>query len=314
MGRLKHAWFRIDLEEVRVDRRGFQVQDPRARERIEQIGAAFLHGYHAALLVDEPLRLAERLAQTEAELVGFAYEGAAMGLALSDFFTPWQRRWSAFLQGPGDPHRYMMHVGLGWAFARLPVAIERRLVRLDPLLGWLAIDGYGFHQGYFHGRRFIDRQEPPKLWGYARCAFDQGLGRSLWFVQGADPERIAAAIAAFAEPRRYDLWSGVGLACAYAGGADEAALNLLRERAGRYLPQLAQGAAFAAKARQRAGNLAAHTELACRVLGDLSAQAAAALTDQALAMISPSEPLAYERWRRLIQARFAEPEYKYDLV
>ncbi len=297
----------ISLKEVRPERRGFEVGSKEMRERIEQIGLAFLKGYHAALLEPQAEPLAERLEKIELELRGFAYEGAAMGLALSDFFTLRMPYWQAFAQGPGAAHIYMLHVGLGWAWARLPFAKARFWPHLDPLLRWLAIDGLGFHQGYFRWQRFIAERELPKLEGYALCAFDQGLGRSLWFVKGADPERIAHAIASFPKPRRADLWSGVGLACAYAGGVAPRACLTLRELAGSYLPHLAQGAAFAAKARQLAGNLAHHTEQACRILCELTAEQAAALTDTALFTL-PSEELAYERWRRRIQAHFSREE------
>jgi hypothetical protein len=307
MGKLKRVLLGISPEEVRLDRRGFACRSGEVRERIEQIGLAFLEGYHAALLDPQAERLAERLERVELELRGFAYEGAAMGLALSDFFTLKPSYWQAFLQGPGAKHLYMLHVGVGWAWARLPFARARFWPRLDSLLRWLAIDGLGFHQGYFRWQRFIAKRELPDLAGYKLCAFDQGLGRSLWFVEGADPERIAHTIACFPKTRRADLWSGVGLACAYAGGVGPRAYLALRELAGSYLPQLAQGAAFAAKARQRAGNLAHHTEQACRILCGLTAEQAAALTDAALADL-PTEELAYERWRRRIQAYFGWEE------
>jgi hypothetical protein len=203
----------------------------------------------------------------------------------------------------------MAHVGLGWVVARLPWLrrhVDRPLAPLDPLLRWLVVEGYGFHEGYFHWPRAVAAQEVPgRLSGYARRAFDQGLGRSLWFVHGADVARVAAAVAAFPPPRHADLWGGVGLACAYAGGAGADALHALRESAGPYQPPLAQGAAFAAKARQRAGNPAAHTGLACEILCGASADAAAHLTDDALKDLSPDgdEP-AFEVWRRRIQDYF----------
>jgi hypothetical protein len=178
---------------------------------------------------------------------------------------------------------------------------------MDPLLGWLAADGYGFHEGYFHPRRFVEsRALPPRVSGYARRAFDQGLGRSLWFVHGADPARIAAAIARFAAPRRADLWSGAGLACAYAGGSGPRETAALASMAGPCRPALAQGAAFAAGARERAGNPAPHTELACLTLCGCSAAAAAAVTDTALQGLAPVGDLpAYEAWRLRIQQHFA---------
>jgi hypothetical protein len=244
----------------------------------------------------------------ELEFRGFAYEGAGMALALLDRLTPWNRgRLRAFLDGPGDRHAYMVHVGAGWALARHGRRVDRTLAELDPLLGWLVVDGYGFHEGYFHSDRFIDRQEPPqRLDGYARRVFDQGLGRCIWFVDGADTVRIPERIGRFEPSRRADLWSGVGLACAYAGGADREGVESLAIASGPYRPCVAQGAAFAAKARQRAGNPSDQTELACRVLCGVPAQRAAEWTDVALVDLTDSEAEPrFEIWRRRIQERCA---------
>jgi hypothetical protein len=304
---MRRLFLGIPFEEASFTRRGFRGSESGARERLEQIGYTFLHGYHAVLDDAEAKAVACRLDTVGPELRGFAFEGAAMGLALLDRLTPWRRsRWQAFLEGPAAAHAYMVHVGAGWVLARFRRRVATAVGRMDPLLRWLALDGYGFHHGYFHWRRSVEGQTvPDRLSGYSRRAFDQGLGRSLWFVDGADVARIPATISAFPPGRHPDLWSGVGLACAYAGGVDQAALEALREAGGPYRPHLAQGAAFAAKARQRAGNPADHTDLACRVLCSMGAAEAACVTDDALKGL-PSDGLdpAYEVWRRRIRARF----------
>ncbi len=128
-------------------------------------------------------------------------------------------------------------------------------------------------------------------------------------MDGADVTRIPVTIAAFPASRHADLWSGVGLACTYAGGVDGAAIEALLKAAGPYRSHLAQGASFAAKARQRADNPAPHTELGCQVLCGLSADEAAHMTDVALEDLPPDGPEpAYEVWRRRIRAHFAEEE------
>jgi hypothetical protein len=311
MSGLRRLIFSISPEEATFRRRGFKSRDECVRLRLERIGGTFLLGYHAALEAEGDEPLARRLNAVESEFRGFAFEGAAMALALLDFVKPWgRRRLKSFIEGAGSAHAYMLYVGAGWALARLRRDAARALRRFDPLLGWLAIDGYGFHEGYFHWPAYVARQKRPRsMSGYALRAFDQGLGRSLWFVEGADVERIAAAVNAFAEARRVDLWSGVGLACAYAGGVDGARLQALRAASGRFASHLAQGAAFAAKARQRADNPANHTETACRILCELSADAAADLTDVALLNLTPDgdEPV-YEVWRRRIAGEFARTE------
>jgi hypothetical protein len=311
VGALRSQLLGIPLREATFAQRGFKDGAGEARERLEEIGRTFLRGYHAALVEENPATLGPRLDEVERDVRGFAFEGAAMGLALLDALTPWKRtRWRCFLAGPGAAHLYMVHVGMGWALARVPWLgwrLERYLARLDPLLRWLAVDGYGFHEGYFHWPRSVEGQKVPKhLSGYARRVFDQGLGRSLWFVNGADVERIPAVISRFPPARQADLWSGVGLACSYAGGVGRGALEALRRASGSWQPQLAQGAAFAAKARQRAGNSAAHTELACHVIGDMSSDTAARLTDLALQELpAGGEQPSYELWRQRIQAQFA---------
>ncbi|MBN2475116.1 MAG: DUF1702 family protein [Pirellulales bacterium] len=306
--RLRKLLFGISPQEATFARRGFRRADPDVQARLERIGRTFIQGYHAALEVTDPQALSDRLEEVENAWRGFAYEGAAMGLALLDFLIPGRRdRWQRFLEGPGDAHAYMLHVGVGWAAARLPWVrrdLDAHLRRFDPLFRWLVVDGYGFHEGYFHWSRYADgRTVPKRLSGYGQRAFDQGLGRCLWFIHGADPQRIELTIRAFPTGRHADLFSGLGLACTYAGGGDRATLEQLLHIAGIWRPQLAQGAAFAAKARQRADNAARHAETACGVLCGMSADAAAAITDRSLAKlpIDGTEP-AFELWRREIQA------------
>lgn len=317
---LPRALFSISTKETSVAYRQFRVKNPQVGKRLEKIGATFLYGYHAALDDAEPSSLSHRLEAVEPELEGFAYEGAAMALTLLDCLLPWRRdRLRSFLAGPGAAHTYMVHVGVGWALARIPWRVQyppqNPQLGLDPLLRWLVIDGYGFHAGYFNWSRSIKQQiRPRKLDGYPAKVFDQGLGRSLWFVEGANVDQIPQTIATFPMHRQPDLWSGVGLACAYAGGVDEQQIDTLLAQSGSYQPHLAQGAAFAAKARQRAGNPTPHTTLACEILCQRSVTSAAKITDEALInlpmganetkMQSETEPV-YEVWRQRIQEQVA---------
>lgn len=308
-GRVRKRILGISQIEVTLARRGIRPVTPRAAERLERIGRTFVQGYHAALTETSQQPLSNVLNQVDLELRGFAYEGAAMALYLLDRLTPWRRdRFQSLLAGAGDRHSYMVYVGAGWAIARLHRRPGPLLAEMDPLLRWLAIDGLAFHEAYFHPHETVEEQViPARLRGYERNAFDQGLGRGMWFSLGADVRRIADKIRDFPVNRRPDIWSGVGLASAYAGGVEDGDIEWLRDAAGPYAVELAQGAAFAAKARQRADNPAAHTETACCILCDMSADDAAAVTDEALAGAgSEGKEPAYEVWRRRIQKCFKE--------
>lgn len=276
----------------------------------QQLGAAcntFVFGYRVALEYGLSRELDLKLAATPNSVAGFAFEGAAMALAIQDWLTPWNRnRVLGFLAGSGSAHPYVIHVGTGWTLARLPHKIETFLSRFDPLLRWLLIDGYGFHEGFFRLRKYpAALGQPRRLNGYARRAFDQGLGRSLWFTEAGSIKNIVRRIRAFEPHRHGDLWSGVGLASVYAGEVAESDLESLRESCGGFLPQLAQGAAFGAKARQRAGNILPYQRAACAIICEMDATDAAEVTDEQLANLSSDElNPAYEIWRTRIQQHF----------
>ncbi len=310
MRALRRLVFGISAAETRFERRGFRGAAPAVRQRLEAIGGTFVDGYHAALDVTRADRLPERLAGVEREMAGFAWEGAAMGLALLDTVMPWRdSQWRALLKGPGAPHAYMVYIGAGWAAARLGGNVARFMKNEDdPVLRWLVIDGLGFHDGYFHWPRTITEQRrPEQLSAHAQRVFDQGLGRSLWFVEGAEPSRIARTIARFDPARRSDLWAGAGLAATYAGGIDRTGLTALRAACGTFLPEVAQGAAFAAQARVRAGNPAPGTDLACEILCGMTAPEAAAITERARQNLeSEGDAPAFEVWRQRIQNHFTQ--------
>jgi enediyne biosynthesis protein E3 len=305
--RIRKLAFRVPPSAAEFARRGFECRNARARDQLERIGRTAIEGFNVALDDTAPDRLGARLKQFDREYRGYAFEGASIALTLLDCLTPWRKdRVRRFLEGPGAAFAEIVHTGIGFTLARLHRRVERALPKLDSVMGWLAVDGYGLHEGYYHWPRYARGSGIQGRFSAATLrVFDQGLGRSLWFTQCADVETIAAAISEFSPERGGNLWAGVGLACAYTGVAERADIESLRRAAGTYLPQLAEGATFAARARQRGGNLTAQTSLACEVLCGKSADEAAALANEVLATL-PTEGIEppYEMWRRLVRARY----------
>lgn len=311
--KLRDWIFTPDPAEVTFAKRGFALPGGARQANLEKIGATFLTGFGYGMRGRRLAEIGSSLETVEHSFRGFAYEGCSMALAIRDSIRLVGQHWiDGFLAGEGARHIYMVHIGVGWAMARVPRLRWRTLVPGNPVLRWLALDGYGFHQAYFHTRQYVTHQfqEELAVWqpaGYANRVVDQGIGRALWFIDGADVSRVAATINRFPTVRRSDLWSGAGLASVYAGGADTADLDRMAELSGFYRPDLAQAAAFAAKARLLAGLVTPHTELAVKVYCDCSVEEAAAVTDDALEALPDAAGLVpgFEVWRQRIREHFA---------
>ena len=311
---IRKPLFHIDERETSFRRRGFPSGSPIVQSHLEAIGCNFLLGYHASVDTGISQSLTNSLAQVHSEYQGFAYEGAAMGLGLLDALSMIgnRSRWKEFVDGSGQPHKYVVHVGLGWVIARLPwlrSRPEKFISNLDPLLKWLVLDGYGFHEGYFHWKKWgPETGRRPKLSGYAARAFDQGLGRCLWFVSCADAVRAADLIERFEPNRQRDLWSGVGLACAYAGKPSAQDVESLMRSAGSHVVHFRQGITFGAEARELAGISTEHTERICQIACGMTASEAARLTYTAIPPITTDSSIvpAYEIWRSKIRDLLAE--------
>lgn len=293
--------------------RGFHVKNEESKERLEYIGEVFLQGYAYAVEAGSATEAEELLETVPNGMRGFAYEGAGMGAAVHDSLPGHSGRLQGLLAGRGSRHDYMIYVGIGWAMARLPKALWPDIRTTDPLLRWLALDGYGFHQAYFKTDAYVRTPglQHPFRWNgghnhYTANAIDQGIGRALWFVGGTDPDVVTELIRSYPERRHGDLYAGAGLACAYAGGVSEEELAHFVEGAGEHRWALAQGSAFAIEARARAGTVTDHTRLAARVVcGTTAERASQVCRDLRPGTAGQGAFPAYESWRRGVAAEIA---------
>lgn len=292
----------LDPRDLDLSGRGFDLTGPetaRARPRLDGVVHSFAAGYNAALA---PPPAVPDFTELPADSRGFAIEGAAMSSTLLDLLTmSGGRRIRALAEGAGRRHVHLVHVGVGWAYARLHLRPWRGLRFGHPLLRWLAWDGWGFHQAYFHSERvFAEHWVERGARDRVRAIRDQGAGRALWFYAGADSARIAWIIAEFPPDRRADLWSGIGLAASYTGAQPVSALEPLLAGAAGYHGHLAQGAAFAAKAHHLSGTVPAASAAVIEALTGVDPAAAAAWTDVAFMEAvthGPDSPETYARWR-----------------
>jgi hypothetical protein len=313
------------LAEVTFGKRGFPVTPTDATRRLEAIPQSVICGFEWGIDSRGGLwEVERRLSMVEPELRGFAYEGAAMAFTVRDAMAGGRgKRTRELLIGPGQPHIFLTYIGIGFAMARLPRVLWKKVIPdlsgspYYPTMNWLAVDGYGFDRAYFDTKRWVHKQYVPKPYAwegspaYFLRAVDQGIGRALWFIHGGQAADVAAAVRRFADHRKADLWSGVGLAATFAGGSERDGLAGLRRAAGEHWSSLALGVVFAVKARTYSSFVPPHTVLAAQTLADLSIDAAVELADSTAVgpAGTPSAP-AYELWRERIRAHFAVPATK----
>ncbi|OZM72040.1 enediyne biosynthesis protein [Amycolatopsis antarctica] len=325
LGALRRRVLAPSMDAVSFGGRGFPGAGSPAADRLERVPQVVVCGFEWG--IDGPAlgEIERRLDMIEPELRGFAYEGATMAFTILDAMGPRQRhRTVELMAGPGERHIFLTYIGIGFAMARLPRVLWKKVLpdlagsAYHPTMSWLAVDGYGFDRAYFDTRRWVDEQHVPAPYAWDGCpeyfrrAVDQGIGRALWFIHGARTAVVTEAVRRFAEHRRADLWSGVGLAATFAGGCDSPGLAALRESAGGHRAEVALGAVFAAKARQYAGFVPAHTDSAVSALAGLTVAEAVGIadaTDPGTApelVPAPAEPV-YELWRQRIRDAVTEP-------
>jgi hypothetical protein len=316
-GALRNVVFSPALAEVTFAKRGFPAAPLAATQQLEPVPQAVICGFEWGIEARNQWEVERRLSMVDPELRGFAYEGTTMAFTVLDAMGRGHRTRDLLL-GPGQPHIFLAYIGMGFAMARLPRPLWKKVVpdldgcEFHPIMSWLAVDGYGFDRAYFETRRWVDEQKVPAPYpwegspDYFLRAVDQGIGRALWFICGGNAPGVAAAVGRFASHRQADLWSGVGLAATFAGGCGPDGLSALRRAAGEYWTELALGVVFAVKARSYAGFLPAHTEVAAAALAGLSIDAAVALADGTRPGASRPDGLpAYEQWRHNIRERLA---------
>ncbi|MBL4653347.1 MAG: DUF1702 family protein [Flavobacteriales bacterium] len=239
-------------------------------ERIDLVQAIFrdVSGRPMEKNYDE---LILRLEETNSEFISLAYEAAsykiAVGCINGQFF-----RWSDFLNNYAEKHSVQVHIGLGWAVARVGGTlseisnfIEERNIRY-------VADGCGFFYGTFKKGIALDKKEQHSTIGEYGSFFDEGLGRSLWYSTEGNLPEISNIISSFSENRQPDIWRGIGIAFTYAGGFDEETIDSLKRYSDKFIDQVETGVSSVVKTRLTAGTVSEYTKLVYRELCDSSVE------------------------------------------
>jgi hypothetical protein len=273
-------------------------RDPGALYRLARIMHAVMQTYNLALGAD-PFTLQIHLANFDPDIRFFAIEGAAMGVLVREANDPDAPGWlRAFVARTRRDHVAAAYVGCGLGLAMIDRPHADVIGQFSELHRWFVLDGMGFMRALMDFDRF--RRERERFPGMSReesRVADRGSGRAHWFALQADVDSIAETAHAFPSDRRPDIWQGIGLAAAFAGGVEPDALDHLRSRSGAHARDLAAGAIQACGVRFDFGAATPYTHRAAQALADRSPSECAALVRAAERSVGSATSLdAFEAW------------------
>ena len=247
------------------------------------------------------------LESTDIEFRSIGYESASMSIALEDLKQGEQlTNWLHFLNEAASAHSTQVHVGLGWTFAQTLKNPITYLLELNPMMRYRVLDGYGYYEGIFRRRRSILSHLKLQVEDtVASAALDQGLGRSIWYLNKGNIDDAKTMIESFAIERQKDLWRGLGIAIAYVGGCDEEILNEIFSKSKHYKPQLATGALMALVSRDAAKYISPDTELACKVFCNKTAEQILELNYSVKNKLNLQSDDAYAKWIEELEQCFS---------
>ncbi len=252
----------------------------------------------------ESLKLTDRVVVLEASV------GAAICLDVSH---PREYSRAEEIMALVPEHFAALGLGAGHALANLRVAADITPALASHYLGWLAMDAYGMHAGYFHWFDCVNSMKIPlSLPPLAMEAYHQGLGRGIWFIANGSPKAVQQLIERFPVERRANLWRGVGLMTSFWGVKDELELKQFVKVSKKFRPYLQQGVAQGISMRTDMGEVVEETAGASNVICGASAPEIAHLAKMAMNRNTGSvfDSKAMLDWQDNLVAHFAERESK----
>ena len=219
-------------------------------ENIETVVSTFQKGRK---LSEQELGLDELIAELnkfEPRYQSVAFEGASMGVALTNSIDTWK-----VYAERTSKHATQVHIGLGWAIAEEQVNLASTLSEIEPELQVKVLDGYGYWHGLFRRRLTIRTQQIPEtITAEYQTGFDQGVGRAIWYATKGDVSKVENIINHFSEDRRSNLWQGIGVASTYVGGCSDELISELKSAADKFKLNLKTGRISAEKSMFKATN------------------------------------------------------------
>lgn len=275
-------------------------------DNINAVIESFHIGKNIALENDNYDSLIKMLNEVDSNFPSVVFEGAASGVANAVFREKHDFQiWLDFANKLDKAHQAQAYVGLGWALAENAILPSSIFEKIQPFRYGRVLDGYGYYHGLLRRRIFVKgAKQPENISEIELQAFDQGIGRAIWYTSKGDLSLLEKMLSAFNESRIPAIWRGIGVAALYVGELNEtlskSLLGLAKENKASFLT----GAALAAMGKSLNQSISNTDKLSFKTLG-MSAKEFSNLTLQAeRKFTSSSSKKAYFEWLREIESYF----------
>ena len=278
------------------------------RQVVQKVFRIWLDGYNAGLEIPADRLLTQISAGTISDSRGL-FDGAFGGMASLYLSSRTDERGIQQMLDIYPEQSGSVGLGFGAALSHLGVDVAFSPKMVAQHAGWLCLDSYGFHEGYFHWTdTLLKTKIPAGVCAEALRPFDQGLGRALWAMGEANPKAVEKLICGFDGERLPDLWQGLGLMIGYWGCDDETDLKRFLRHAGHNRTSLQLGVALATMMRMDTNDMADHTEGACNIICQASSKEVTNMTHDSHKSASEpnSEPVTLnsDLWHLIIKHTF----------
>lgn len=213
--RLKEALNTFSKKEDEANNNDFSEQlliyNQNVNPQPDKFQRLFRHYLLLALKGNSTEQLIKEVSKCDKEYQNIAVEALAMGIGILDhMFLPQSKRWLLLNEHFASSYSNALYAGLGMSLAKLGLAPSPYLINFAPKLRQIIMEGYGFYSGYFTADKFLNQKQTiGNLLIEEQNAFDQGLGKSLWFHYQGNLKQIYAHIETFARYRQPHLLSGL---------------------------------------------------------------------------------------------------------
>lgn len=241
-----------------------------AKKQMAVIAQTFQEARRFAETEEDMGAIRSYLQKMEPDFRPVAYEGVSMAISVDALMRngkidSWFESFNQL-----DP-LFFDHavIGLGWALSRVEGITPEMFSNIKTEQVWRVFDGLGYHDGIFRRKKVLTGPllSDELKSGYG-SAYDQGIGRQLWYAGQSDISVTLEYLNEFAAERKSDLWRGVGVAATFVGGLEYQDWIELLRAASRFSLDVKCGIVMVANARSANGTLNEYTISAVRcVLG-----------------------------------------------